>query len=66
MGIYDKWKKEIEEKLNKLNDRERIEKIPAIIKRCPKCSHLTLEYDPKTGRIRCSNCGFEEYIPMMG
>jgi len=41
------------------------EKIPAVVKRCPKCFSLTLEYDPETGRIYCTKCGFEEYITKM-
>ena len=40
------------------------EHIPALIKRCPKCSQLSLEFDPKTGIIRCIKCGFEERLPM--
>ena len=40
------------------------ERIPAVIKRCPKCHGLSLDYDTKTGRIHCSKCGFEEHIPM--
>ena len=61
MGIYEKWKKEMEEKLEKGFDKE---KIPAVVKRCPKCLDLSLEFDPKTGRIFCTKCGFEENIPM--
>jgi len=65
MGIFDKWKKEMENKLKKYTKEEELrEKIPAIIKRCPKCNNLTLEYNPKTGRIHCTSCGFEEFIPM--
>ena len=65
MGVFDKWKKEMENKLKKYTKEEELkQKIPAIIKRCPKCAHLTLQYDPETGRIHCTNCGFEEHIPM--
>ncbi len=66
MGIYEQWKKDVEEKIKKFTKEEEIkEKIPAIIKRCPKCHKLTLEYDTKTGRIYCTSCGFEENIPMI-
>ena len=67
MELYKKWKKDIEKKLTKLSKEPSTEKIkiPAIIKRCPVCHNLTLEYDPKTGRIYCTKCGFEEHIPMM-
>ncbi|MBW2966649.1 hypothetical protein KY342_06110 [Candidatus Woesearchaeota archaeon] len=63
MGIYEEWKKDIESKIKKFTKDEKIkEKIPAIIKRCPKCHNLTLQFDPKTGRIDCTSCGFEEFI----
>ena len=66
MGIYKEWKKGIEKKIKKYTKEEELkEKIPAIIKRCPKCHKLTLQYDLKTGRIYCTSCGFEEHIPMM-
>ena len=65
MGVFEEWKKGMEKKLKKYTKEEEIkEKIPAIIKRCPKCNNLSLEYDPKTGRIYCTKCGFEEHIPM--
>ncbi|MFC1697893.1 hypothetical protein ACFL1H_06145 [Nanoarchaeota archaeon] len=35
-------------------------KIPYLIKRCPKCKSLTLEFDPKQNKIKCSNCGYEQ------
>ena len=53
MGIYDKWKKEVEVKF---------EKESSIVKRCPKCLSLSLKFDEKTGRLYCTECGFEEYI----
>ena len=63
MGIYEEWKKDVESKIKKFTKEEKIkEKIPAIIKRCPKCHNLTLQFDPKTGRIYCTSCGFEEFI----
>ena len=62
MGIYDEWKKDIESKFKKYSREDIKEKIPAIVKRCPKCHNLSLEYDPKTGRIYCTKCGFEENI----
>jgi len=63
MGIYDTWKKDVENKIKKYTKEEEIkEKIPAIIKRCPKCNKLTLQFDLKTGKIYCTSCGFEEFI----
>lgn len=60
MSIYDKWKEDIEKKLK----NRHIEHIPALIKRCPKCNNLSLDFDVKTGKIKCSKCGFEENIPI--
>ncbi len=62
MSIYSEWKKDIEEKLKMGFEKE---KIPAVIKRCPKCKRLTLEYDAEKGRIYCTSCGFEERIPII-
>lgn len=59
MSIYEEWKKDVEEKLGKL----RLDKIPAVVKRCPKCNSLSLEFDQKTGRIFCTKCGFEQSFP---
>lgn len=67
MGVYEIWKKDIEKKIKKYTkDQELKEKIPSLIKRCPKCNHLTLQYDPERGKIYCTNCGFEEHIPIAG
>jgi hypothetical protein len=63
MGVYEKWKKEIEDKISKFTKDEEM-KIPAVIKRCPKCFALSLEFDVKKGKIKCTKCGFEENIPM--
>ena len=66
MGAYSEWKKDMEKKLKKYSKEEELkEKIPAVIKRCPKCHNLSLEYDVKTGRIFCTRCGFEAFIPQM-
>ena len=67
MGIYDKWKKGVEKKIKKYTKEEEFKKeiIPAIVKRCPKCHKLTLQYYPKTGRIYCTSCGFEEYVKVV-
>ena len=63
MGVYEDWEKEVKEKIDKFNDDEKLkEKIPSIIKRCPKCFSLTLEFDIKTGKIHCTKCGFQTYI----
>ena len=62
MSIRKEWESEIKGKL-KQGEEERI-KPAAVTKRCPQCHTLSLEFDPKTGRIYCTKCGFEEYIPM--
>lgn len=62
----EEWTKEFRKKLEEYKEKEgteKIEKIPVVLKRCPKCFNLSLEYDPKTGRIYCTKCGFEAYIP---
>jgi len=33
------------------------------IKKCPKCHALSLEFDPKTNKIKCMKCGFEVNLP---
>jgi len=53
---------EIKQKL--LNKEIKVEKIPALIQRCPKCRSLSLEFDIKTGRIYCAKCGFQEHVPV--
>ena len=59
MGVYEEWKKSVEEQLEQGFSKE---KIPAIIRKCPKCHNLSLEYDIEKGRIFCTRCGFEENI----
>ena len=59
MGVYSEWKKEVEKSLEHGFSKE---KIPAIIRRCPKCHNLTLEYDIEKGTIVCTRCGFKENI----
>ena len=61
MQLYNKWKKDME---NKLKEGEKF--FPAsAIKRCPKCQNLSLEFDAATGRIYCTRCGFEENLPII-
>jgi len=60
---YESWKKQAEEVFGSDFYRGEKIKIPAVIKRCPKCHQLTLEYNVKTGRIFCTNCDFEINIP---
>ncbi len=63
----EEWTKEFKQKLEEYEKKhgkeKEVEKIPVVLKRCPKCFNLSLEYDPKTGRIYCTKCGFEAYIP---
>ena len=66
MGIYNKLKKNTGKKLSSAIEKQKeIEKIPTLVKRCPKCYKLTLEYDSKTRRIYCASCGFEAFIPVI-
>ncbi len=63
--VFKEWKEDIEKIKERLQKKEiEIEHVPALIKRCPKCGALSLEFDIKTGRIHCTKCGFEEYIPV--
>ena len=59
--VGEAWRKEIEEKLKDVEP----EKIPAIIRRCPQCKNLSLEFDPNTGIIKCTKCGFEQKLKVM-
>lgn len=59
---FDEFEKEVK---GQLDSGTSFEKIPSVIKRCPKCSSLTLEYDP-SGRIKCTKCGFKYDLPKMG
>ena len=58
---YEDWKKDIGDKLKNIE----FEKLPQIIKRCPNCQSITLEFDVKTGKIKCTKCGFEEALPIL-
>jgi len=44
---------------------EKPEHLPKIVKRCPKCNNLSLTYDPSSGKISCTKCGFEENLQMI-
>lgn len=59
--MYENWKKEMTDKLNKFE----FEKLPQITKRCPKCHSISLDFNVKTGEIKCSKCGFEEHLPTL-
>lgn len=60
--IYTAWKKDITHRLKQLTIFH--EKIPTVLKRCPKCKNLTLEFEPASARLFCSRCGFQEYLNM--
>jgi uncharacterized Zn finger protein (UPF0148 family) len=53
---------DLKEEINKLPDEELLRKAPSIVKRCPRCKNLTLEFDYHTGNVHCSKCGFNEKI----
>lgn len=55
----DKWNRDIRNILKKGN----MEKLPAVVKRCPVCSNLSLEFDAEQSRVYCTKCGFEEKFP---
>lgn len=59
-SLYAAWKKDISKKLTNVVIFK--EKLPTVMKRCPKCHNLTLEFEPKTCRLHCIQCGFEEYF----
>lgn len=46
------------------HDDDKFEKkIPkfSVVQECPKCGQLALSF--KSGRITCSNCGYEQDVP---
>jgi len=59
---HDEWKREIEKVFNWDNRKIELKKIPQVVKRCPKCGNLSLQFDMKSGRIFCIRCGFEEHV----
>ena len=56
--LREEVKKEIQNKI------ERGERVISVAKKCPKCFNLSLEYNPNTGRIFCTKCGFYQDIPI--
>lgn len=60
--VHEGWKKEITDKLKNFE----FEKLPQITKRCPQCHSISLDFDVKTGKIKCTKCGFEENLPVLG
>lgn len=63
MDRLDRWKDDIVRRMGR--GELETERIPSVIKRCPACHRLSLEYDPNTGRISCSRCGFSENLPII-
>lgn len=60
---YDELKKGTGKIFNQHTERGvEFEKIPQLVRRCPKCRSLALEFDTSSGRIYCTRCGFEEHI----
>ena len=58
---YEAWKKDINGKFKNIE----FEKWPQIIKRCPQCLSITLEFEVNTGKVKCTKCGFEESLPIL-
>ncbi|MBW3015533.1 hypothetical protein KY330_03865 [Candidatus Woesearchaeota archaeon] len=56
--LYDRWKKDMMKKLDKL-ERFKPKKVEV---RCPKCQADTLEFNPDTGKVHCKKCGYEDYV----
>jgi len=48
-----------------MNHKDIIEPKPPV-RKCPKCGQMTLQFDLKTGRMHCTNCGFEQKMPVAG
>jgi ribosomal protein S27E len=47
----------VKKELNKEFD---FEKIGSIVKKCPKCFSLSLEFDTKQKKLICKSCGFSQ------
>lgn len=62
MGIKEQFEREI---LDKLEHGMEKEKITTVIRRCPKCKKLTLDYDVENNRIICTACGFVANLPTL-
>ncbi|MEM4282559.1 MAG: hypothetical protein QXU88_02240 [Candidatus Woesearchaeota archaeon] len=62
-NALESWIKELEKRVAEIGPKE-IEKIQVFVRRCPRCKQLSLEFDPNTGIIRCSRCGFEYKLVM--
>tara|TARA_Y100000310_G_scaffold252835_1_gene259577 strand:+ start:270 stop:455 length:186 start_codon:yes stop_codon:yes gene_type:complete len=58
---YEEWKKGIIDKIKNIG----FEKVPSLVKICPKCQNISLEFDVKAGIIKCTKCGFEEKLPIL-
>jgi len=56
--LYAKWKKHVQEELFDLPNL----KPTKVNAKCPKCLSFSLEFDPDTGKVHCSSCGYEDYI----
>ncbi len=53
---------DIKPNLDRLKNLEKdIEKV-TLVKRCPKCFSLSLEYDKTNKKMVCQDCGYEEKI----
>ena len=56
--VGEEWRKEIDEKFkDKIPDS-----IPAVLRRCPQCKQLSLQYDPDTATLHCDKCGFKHTL----
>lgn len=57
--LYDAW----QQRMGKALRDGGFEQIPQPLKRCPRCGSLTLLFDQRLGRISCSNCSLELFLP---
>ena len=60
--VYTAWKNDMTKKLARIVIFR--EKIPTVLKRCPKCKNLSLEFDPARARLKCVQCDFEEFLDL--
>ena len=45
-----------------MTNKLKVEKVTEIAKRCPQCKELSLEFDVKSGVLKCTKCNFEQKL----
>ena len=46
------------EVMKRLQEGIKPEDLPGVVKRCPKCKKVTLQFDPALNRLYCTHCDF--------